>query len=162
MITRQRLKELFKYDADTGNFIRLETVNYNAVRGDIAGSMNDRGYLVIQIERKPYKAHRLAFLYTVGSIPAEVDHINHVKDDNRWINLRAADRHINNKNASKRKDNSSGTTGVYLDRITCNYTAQIVVNGKYHYLGTYALYVDAVLARHKAEKKYNFHTNHGT
>lgn len=59
-------------------------------------------------------AHRIIWEMFNGAIPEgkEIDHINGVKSDNRIENLRLCDRHINCKNAAKRRDNSSGVTGV--------------------------------------------------
>lgn len=39
---------------------------------------------------------------------------------------------------------------------------QVKVNGKCIYLGSYETLLEAVEARKAADKKYNFHPNHGT
>lgn len=89
-ITQSQLKELFHYSPGTGQFYRKTSTNSCARIGDKAGSVRS-GYIVIGICGKSYLAHRLAFLYMQGEMPPEqVDHINHIRDDNRWLNLREA------------------------------------------------------------------------
>lgn len=57
-------------------------------------------------------AHRLAWLYMTGEMPlALVDHINMVKGDNRWTNLRAATKAQNGVNSISRC--ASGVKGAY-------------------------------------------------
>lgn len=51
MLSIQRLKELFHYDAETGIFTRLKTAG-GMVPGTIAGSLNPFGYLVSQSTTK--------------------------------------------------------------------------------------------------------------
>lgn len=163
MITQKELKKLFYYDPDTGEFIRLTTIKSNnntAYKGCIAGYRHKQGYMLIKINSKQYKAHRLAFLYMTGSIPDQVDHINHIRDDNRWINLRSANASINAKNASRRRDNNSGISGVNENRYG-SWVARINVNCEEIYLGTFKNFLDAVSARKSAEMKYGFHPNHG-
>jgi hypothetical protein len=46
------------------------------------------GYLSGLILGRAYKAHRIIFLWVTGRWPdPEVDHDNHIRDDNRWVNL---------------------------------------------------------------------------
>ncbi len=89
-ITQAELVENLSYDPDSGVF-RRKISNTRAVKaGDIAGSQNGKGYLTMMVCGRVYKAHRLAFLYMTGSFPPEeVDHINGIRDDNRWACLRA-------------------------------------------------------------------------
>jgi len=87
MITQTILKELFSYNPDTGIFIRKVSIS-NQVAGTVAGS-KDYDYIRIVVNKKRYLAHRLAFLYMLGKMPVEVDHINRNKHDNRWCNLRS-------------------------------------------------------------------------
>ncbi len=49
--------------------------------------------------------------------------------------------------------NTSGYTGVYFNRRTQKWTAQIGFKGKLHYLGSYSKIEDAVKARQKAENR---------
>ena len=49
---------------------------------------NNGGYIRIHIGRKLYFAHRLIMLAFVGDSDQEVDHINRIKTDNRFENLR--------------------------------------------------------------------------
>jgi len=160
MITQQELKEQLYYNPINGDFIR-KVSNSNAVEiGDIAGC-DENGYIRIVVNSKAYKAHRLAFLYMTGNFPInQVDHKNHIKNDNRWCNIRLANYSTNNKNTSKRIDNTSGFTGVYKRENGC-WRSTISVNKKRITLGTFENLEDAIYARKQANIKYNFHPNHG-
>lgn len=61
-----------------------------------------------------------------------------------------------------RYDSETGHTGTYFDIDRNKFVAQIKVNGKCIYLGSYETLLEAVEARKAADKKYNFHPNHGT
>ena len=162
IITQSRLKELLEYDSETGIFIRKVTTCSRAKTGDIAGGLTSYGYTRIMIDSKFYQCHRLAFLYMTGKFPKDqTDHINHVKDDNRWENLREADYAMNTRNASRRSDNKSGHTGVHLDKASNKWEAQIQIKGKSKYLGQFIKKADAIAARVAANIKYGYHPNHG-
>lgn len=157
----------FIYDADTGKIFWKVKPKYGKVKaGDEAGSQNKRGYICIWLNGKSYRANRIAWcMANPGeelSDTDEVDHINHVLTDNRAINLRKVSRLQNNQNASRRKDNSSGVTGVYWNRINQRWTAQIVVAGVYNFLGNHLSLFDAICARKSAEIFFGFHENHGS
>lgn len=114
MITQERLKEILRYDAETGNFHWVNPAGrcgrYPA--GSIAGSFDRKGYRTIFINGRPHKAHRLAWLYAYGELPDQLDHINRVKSDNRLQNLRPANSAQNSGNVGLRSDNTSGYRGV--------------------------------------------------
>jgi len=58
--------------------------------GKIAGCVDKRDYVVINLDGKAYKAHRLIYLLVTGIDPEQIDHINGICNDNRWCNLRQA------------------------------------------------------------------------
>jgi hypothetical protein len=96
-----------------------------------------------------------------GSIPDEVDHINHNRTDNRWNNLRAVTSKSNSRNQSKSIKNKSGVTGVHWDNLRNRWIAQIHIDYKTVHLGTFVEFHEAVNARKNAEVLYGFHENHG-
>ena len=98
-----------------------------------------------------------------GHIPenAEIDHINHVRDANRLVNLRFATQGENLKNQSVSSKNTSGVTGVYFSKARKKYIAQIKVNQETIYLGIFETLEEAAAARAEANLKFNFHNNHG-
>ena len=154
-LTVDALKAHLHYDPVTGIFISRRT-------GNILGCKIKKGYYVITIKKKQYVAHRLAWLYMVGSFPKnDIDHINHIRYDNRFINLRAATRVDNGKNQSKHCRNTSGTTGVSWSEDRQKWTAHICSYGKSYNLGRYTDKFEAICARKSAENKYGFHPNHG-
>lgn len=111
-MNQTRLKQRLHYDPETGIFRwRAPEKPGNNPEGQIAGSHCNKGYLVIGIDKKVYKAHRLAWLYMTGSWPtSQIDHRNTVKDDNRWANLREAS---NAQNCCNRtRYNRTGFKGV--------------------------------------------------
>ncbi len=130
--------------------------------GDVAGGIDNRGYRMITYKGKRISAHRLAFLAMTGSFPKKViDHINHIKDDNRWINLRETTESQNKRNSPLYSTNKSGYCGVYWAKLEKRWVAQIRIGKMSKRLGYFRNIDDAVAARKAAEKKYGFHPNHG-
>lgn len=166
-LTQSRLKEVLRYDPDTGAFTWIARIRGMRI-GSRAGCLhtsNTTGYrhIFIRVDQQLYKAHRLAWLYVTGAWPDhEVDHEDHDGTNNKWLNLRAATHAQNHQNISKPKDNSSGVVGVCWHKRYSKWMARIQVNRKGIFLGCFHCFDDAVKARKEAEIQYGFHKNHGT
>lgn len=157
--TQEDLKRFLKYDAETGVFTNVKS-RPPAVAGSVAGSIDAKGYVVIGLCSKVYKAHRLAWLYVHGEFPTyHIDHINHAKTDNRICNLRAVSQAENNRNRGRSK-NMTGVNGVnYVHRLR-QWRVTIGCSGASH-VGIYKNFSDAVTARKAAEIEHGYHPNHG-
>lgn len=138
MLTPDLLKSLFQYDPQTGNLIWRVTKSATAPAGSIAGSVNAKGHINLQINKKMYAAHQIVFAMHHGFIPSEIDHINGVKTDNRIENLRACTSQQNKGNVGLLSSNRTGYKGVSLNKRTGFYHAQIKINGKQTYLGRFS------------------------
>jgi hypothetical protein len=100
------------------------------------------GYIThnVRIEGKNqyHKMHRVVWEMHFGAIPSDVtiDHINGVRNDNRLSNLRLASVR---KQGQNRKEHRNGNfLGVYHNKkYKHSFVAQIQVNGKHIYLGTF-------------------------
>jgi len=165
-MTKESISEpLLSFNPDTGS-IKWLTSRGRMKAGDEAGRYDRDGYVRVTIKSKTYLAHRLMWLFVHKTMPpdgVEVDHINHVRDDNRISNLRLSpftSVHKNQHNRSLGKNNTSGHMGVR--RSGEKWRAEIKIDGKKVSLGTYSLLEDAVTARKEAELKYGFHKNHGS
>jgi len=157
----EEISELIDYSPETGNFT-WKIGRRGARKGDVAGRRTDTGYWAIKINYELYSGHRLAFLLMKGRWPAEqIDHINGCGFDNRWENLREVSHNTNMKNLKQAKNNISGVTGVCWSNRENMWKSQIQVEGRNKSLGYYKNLNEAVDARKKAEKIYNFHPNHG-
>lgn len=152
--TQNDLKEILIYNPETGVF----TWTYDRGKfkqGSIAGTINEWGYLIINIDKKLYRGHRLAWLYMTGKWPEfDIDHEDTNKANNRWLNLRPANKSKNGANRDKPKNNKSGTKGVYWDNGTQKWRAKIGVNNKHICLGRYIDIKDAQKAYAEAAIKY--------
>lgn len=156
-LTQKRLKELFSYDPDTGDFIRLKAF-HKAYIGTVAGGLNACGYRRINIGQKYYTCHRLAFLYMTGKWPLyQVDHINHIRYDNRWANLRDVPQCENCKNTKIMKNNVTGFNEVHFISASKMFGVSIRVNGKLIYLGAFKNRDNAIEVRKKTNTRYRFH-----
>ena len=161
ILTQERLKELFRYDAESGYFIRINSGLGRAPLGIVRNRPMDNGYLTLQMDYKSYLQHRLVFLYVEGCFPLnQVDHINHKRADNRWINLAHATASSNQKNRGLSKNNTSSIIGV-IKHPCGKWEARIKINRKQICLGFYEDINSAIKIRKKAEKKYGFHPNLG-
>jgi hypothetical protein len=153
-LTARKLKTLVIYDPDSGLFYR---------RGANCLATNQRpdGYLSVYITGKHYElAHRLAVLYMTGEYPeGEVDHINGLKSDNRWDNLRVVTKANNQWNSKIRKDNSSGVKGVSWIERDKAWVARIQVNGKRLTIGYFKTLEEAQEAI--AEARVTYHGSFG-
>lgn len=153
-ITQDRLKEIFHYNQDTGEFTRITSHN-RWKAGDIAGYVNSDGYLEAGIDKRYYGLHRLAWLYITGELPrAEIDHINGIKSDNRFCNLRQVSKAMNSQNLrSARKDNKCGMLGVNWHNAAKAWVAQISISGKKKHLGIFLTAEEAHQAYLSAKRK---------
>jgi len=162
MITQEDLKQIINYNPETGALLWLKTTGKRIKKGNVAGS-RDRtsGYRNLRINGKIYREHRAVWFYMYNEWPKYLDHINHIRDDNRLINLRKVTHQENLKNQKLNKKNTSGITGVVRDIIRGKWRAQIVVYYKRINLGRFDDKFEAICARKSAEIKHGFHKNHG-
>lgn len=156
-LSQERLKELFRYDKETGIFTWRIARGGKAQAGMIAGSRKATGYVHIKIDGNLYQAHRLAYLYVYGYMPENtVDHKNRTPWHN-WIeNLREASKSCNVRNSGNRRDNKSGIKGVTWHSAIGKWYACIMAKGSQKSLGVYTDFDDAVCARLAAEQCLNW------
>ena len=123
----------------TGAFVWLQMLSNRGPVGAQAGRVDARGYVAIGLDRRQYKAHRLAWLYMTGEWPAlEVDHRDADRANNAWLNLRQLTHRHNMENERKaRSTNKSGLLGVHQCRATGRYRAAITVAGRCKQLGRF-------------------------
>ena len=157
MLTVNRLRVLLTYDTETGVFRWRERVGKKVRVGDVAGSVDHEEYILIGIDYRRYKAHRLAWLYVHGQWPVgQLDHINGNPQDNRISNLREATSRLNQENKRRgSKTSNTGVLGVSRQSGSKTFTAQITVAGKQIYLGSFATTKDAHEAYVRAKRKYH-------
>ncbi len=135
-LTVEELKRQLHYNPGTGIFTRKINKSGNRGKAGSVAGYNSYGYIGIHLNGRAYKAHRLAVLYMEGFFPEEsVDHINRIKNDNRWNNLRYdISFTCQARNRTLRSDNSTGITGVYYLKREKKYTTKICINGKTSYI----------------------------
>lgn len=151
--TAEEVRERISYDPETGEFRWLTSVRQSRV-GTIAGSVN-HGYRQILIKGRLYNAHRLAWLIMTGEWPkALIDHQNMQRDDNRWCNLREADKRLNARNTGRRVDNTSGYKGVAWDAGQGRWRADINTGNGRKFLGFFDDPADGHLAYAAAAEKF--------
>jgi hypothetical protein len=141
-LTASRLRELLNYNQSTGRFVWIKRTSNRVKVGDSAGNKLDTGYLQIMIDGNTHTAHRLAWLYVTGDWPAHnIDHIDGVRDNNVFSNLRDVPQRLNTQNQRKPREGnkSSRYLGVTWDKRSKRWVAQIVVDGKHLHLGNFAL-----------------------
>lgn len=130
-----RLRELFAYDPATGLLIRKQSLGCRAA-GSVAGVVERKGYLRVNVDRTCVKAHKICWALHTGFWPdLQVDHINGNTSDNRMSNMRLATNQQNCANQRTPKNNTSGIKGVSARN--GRWVAGIKVDGVRIHLGTF-------------------------
>jgi hypothetical protein len=155
----EMLRSFLDYNPETGIFTWRKAIGRGisrAMAGDVAGFKNWYGYTLICINRKRYRAHRLAYEFINGPIDEhfEIDHINGIREDNRITNLRLATRQQNSANSRIANTNKSGMKGVHRHSNGRHWVAQIMVGQKGIHLGLFKSAEAAHSAYITAAKKY--------
>ena len=167
LLTQDIVRELLDYNPETGaltwkwrdrRWFTSDRIwkRWNKCHADKPAltSKTRNGYLNGHIFNKTHKAHSVIWLWMTGVWPnPEVDHENHIRDDNRWSNLQETSNNV--RNQSLRSTNTSGQVGAYKIRNGWG----MEIGSKYR--GTFKTFEEAVAARKAAEKKYGYHKNHG-
>jgi hypothetical protein len=160
--THKQLLEELHYDPETGAFTWLKAGMGRSKSGK-AGCKDSRGYNRLRFKGKYYIGSRLAYFYMTGEWPPHhMDHINGVRDDDSWENLRSVTAQENNKNRKIHGNNKSGVLGVSWHKGNKKWQAMIRTSRETQtYLGNFDSFSDAVEARKAAEVEYGYHPNHG-
>lgn len=115
--------------------------------------LHKAGYAIRREKGKTILMHRCLIAVPAGM---QVDHINHNGLDNRKNNLRPCTMAQNQRNRGVSKSNTSGCKGVYWNRKTNKWVAQIVSNqNEKTYLGSFLDIKDAARGYDEAAKKYH-------
>lgn len=147
VVTQKQLKQILRYNKNTGTFFWKVSPSNNVPKGAAAGFKGRDNYCRIKIGNRHYMAHRLAWLYVYGKYPKEqIDHKNRIRDDNRINNLRQATYFDNNRNRPIFKNNTSGYTGVSWRPDMGMWIAYIRINGRRKHLGYFSSIKNAVKA----------------
>lgn len=168
-ISQESLARVVDYSPETGLFTwrdrmdddfkskRARSTWQSKYAGRAAGHVGRGGYVSIRIEKKLYRAHRLAWLHVHGKWPDNViDHINGDPTDNRIANLRDVTQLVNQQNMRKATvKNKLGILGVNFDPEMRKFVAFIRVDGKSMSLGYFATADAAGLAYLTAKRKYH-------
>lgn len=148
VLTHARLREVLRYDRETGNFYRID--------GAVAGSLNKKlGYWQIRLDDVLYYSHRLAWFWMTGAWP--IDRIDHKDTDganNRWDNLRDSTNSQNLANSRIPITNTSGVKGVTWYKPTGRWCAKIKVRQKSINLGYFDNIELAAAAYSRAAKQH--------
>ena len=83
--SHEHLKNILKYEPETGNWYWLINPMNGSKPGDRAGCKTGN-YNSIGINGSVYRCSNVAWFYMMGEWPpTEIDHINRIKHDDRWM-----------------------------------------------------------------------------
>lgn len=164
-ITKEDFEERLSYNPETGILTWIAKGNSKkVVIGSRAGSISPYGHRVLNWCGYLIPEHHVIWVMYYGVWPSQyIDHINHNEQDNRLVNLREVSKSENNRNQSKRSDNSTGFTGIWINKKNSRkkFMSEVHFEGKrIHQKSHYSL-EDAIAERAEVLKEYGFHPNHG-
>ncbi len=167
------LLKLLRYEPETGKLFwrerdidfftlpRLHVTWNKRFSGKLASTLDPIGYHKVRILGQQYLAHRIIWKLVTGCDPLVIDHIDGVRSNNVFSNLRSVEPCQNARNMSLRMDKKIGCLGVtQLKNGNWQATIRDQTNG-YINLGVHRDPDSAVRARKSAERQLGYHPNHG-
>lgn len=179
MPSQDMLDRLLRYDAHTGKLYWMDrpatmfsdgkqSAAHNAAIWNGKNAGNEAfvtalitGHRYASINKVKYLAHRVIWKLIYDQEPDVIDHIDGNPSNNRLDNLRSVGQTLNARNGKMRKSNTSGYNGVNFDKRRGHWTARVMVNRKYVWLGSFPTAEDAAKAQRLASKRFGFHETHG-
>ena len=145
------IKANYTYDRDKGQV-------YSKRSGKPALGLSGKGYLALKVQCNGkilanIKTHHAVWFFEYGEWPTScIDHIDGVKTNNHYTNLRLVTLRENSQayRMSKRNKSSSRYVGVSFRADRKKYQADITINGKRQYLGKFICELEAARAYDKA------------
>lgn len=145
-----------------------DSARWNArYAGKECGTVDDKGYRRIlfrfgKTSAFRIRTHRLAWFIAYGVLPtAEIDHINQDKSDNRLSNLRDVPKELNQRNGTRKSNNTSGVPGVTWHKQRGKWCAQVNVLGIHYHVGLFDDIENADKAVREFRATHGFTENHG-
>lgn len=129
------LRSVLTYNSQTG-VLKWNGRDRWHRKGQIAGTPGPKGYLYLSVGGVRYQAHRVAYMiYTGKLLKGEIDHLNGIRTDNRWANIKDGSHRDNMRNmAIHRKGKLPGAT---LIKASGKWRSSISCFGRKIHLGTY-------------------------
>lgn len=156
--------ERLDYDPDTGVFTWAVRPTNKVKTGSVAGSIDRKGYRRIEVLGRKIAASHLAWntLHPNSQVSPgeEIDHINHIRDDNRACNLRKTNSEGNSRNRSLRSDSKFGLAGLGWRKKEKKWIVQVGPKGA-AYRGLFSDLLSAAAEVFRGRKELAFHENHG-
>jgi hypothetical protein len=149
--SNERLLELFSYDEETGKLFRSSGPR----SGEEITQTNARGYLMVNVDNKRYRAHRVIWKMVYGYDPDTIDHDDRNKSNNRLSNLKDGTQQDNLRNRTISHKSRSGVLGVTFCKATQRWRSEISIGGKSLNLGRFSTVEEAAQARLKAASERN-------
>lgn len=148
--------KIFIYDKGSGKLFRRKNLR------EAKSIDKTTGYIRVHVFKgfKEY-AQRIIWIMHNGPIPKgyQIDHINHIKTDNRLLNLRLVSAVENLRNRPRNKNGLF--PGVSWHKGANKWRVQIWFNYKRLHFGFFETLIDAVAESIRAHKALGYHDNHG-
>ena len=132
--TIAHLLSQYDYDKLNGQLIWAKSTK-TTEKGDVAGSIDGRGYRQVRCWLKLELAHRMIWLIEKGSLPNLIDHIDGNRLNNRIENLRETTPRQNASNTAKHRDGALPGAN-FQSRLKQNpWHSKCKINGKTTHIG---------------------------
>jgi hypothetical protein len=151
--TQAALRAAFDYDQSSGRLTDIATGL------EVGWSNGVGGHRRMTFQKRKYYVHRIIFRWMTGEWPSLGEHENLDASDNRWDNLRPANKSLNGANIRVTARNKVGLKGVSKCAATGMFRADITIESKKINLGRVDCPAAASfryqIAAHKAFGKYS-------
>ncbi|QYC96916.1 HNH endonuclease [Escherichia phage IME267] len=147
------IHDFFEANFETGQVYWKVRRGTKIRAGDEAGCIDSLGRWKLCCQGFTFRRYQVIWCLKHGTFPeTQIDHINRNPLDDRLSNLRLVTNEVNSWNKGLNSNNRSGVKGVYLSK--GRYIANIFIQGKTLYLGTFDTLEEAAKCRQEKEQEH--------